>query len=70
MRPVNEPEVRRDQGWEICEVPDVAEFDKGLHLRAFTTGNEWRIAALFEHKWWDHGMLASSITPQTNAPRT
>ena len=33
-------------------MPDVAEFDKGLHLRAFTTGNEWRIAALFEHKWW------------------
>ena len=52
------PEVRRGQGWEICEVPDWAEVEKGLHLRAFMKGKEWRIAALFEDKWWD-GTLVS-----------
>ena len=32
--------------------------EKGLHLRAFMKGREWRIAALFEDKWWD-GTLVS-----------
>ena len=52
------PEVRRGQGWEICEVPDWAAVEKGMHLRAFMKGREWRIAALFEDKWWD-GTLVS-----------
>jgi hypothetical protein len=52
------PEVRRGQGWEICEVPDWAAVEKGMHLRAFMKGKEWRIAALFEDKWWD-GTLVS-----------
>ena len=52
------PEVRRGQGWEICEVPDWAAIEKGMHLRAFMRGREWRIAALFEDKWWD-GTLVS-----------
>jgi hypothetical protein len=52
------PEVRRSQGWEICEVPDWAAVEKGLHLRGFMKGREWRIAALFEDKWWD-GTLVS-----------
>ncbi len=47
------PEVRRAQGWEICEVPDVAAFEKALHLRAFMKGGERRIGALFEGMWWD-----------------
>ena len=44
------PEVRRSQGWEICEVPDWAAVEKGLHLPGFMKGREWRIAALFEDK--------------------
>ena len=52
------PEVRRGQGWEICEVPDWAAVEKGLHLRAFMKGKEWRVAVLFEDKWWD-GTLVS-----------
>jgi hypothetical protein len=52
------PEVRRGKGWEICEVPDWAAVEKGMHLRAFMKGREWRIAALFEDKWWD-GTLVS-----------
>ena len=52
------PEVRRGQGWEICEVPDWAAVEKGLHLLGFMKGREWRIAALFEDKWWD-GTLVS-----------
>ena len=54
------PEVRRVhwQGCEICQVPDWAAVEKGLHLRAFMKGKEWRIAALFEDKWWD-GTLVS-----------
>jgi hypothetical protein len=52
------PEVRRGQGWEICEVPDWAAIEKGMHLRAFMRGREWRVAALFEDKWWD-GTLVS-----------
>ena len=47
------PEVRRAQGWEICEVPEVAAFDKALHLRAFMKGRERRIGALFEDMWWE-----------------
>ena len=52
------PEVRRGQGWEIYEVLDWAAVEKGMHLRAFMKGKEWRIAALFEDKRWD-GTLVS-----------
>jgi len=52
------PEVRRGQGREICEVPDWAAVENGMHLRAFMTGREWRVAALFEDKWWN-GTLVS-----------
>ncbi len=58
MGPYVMPEVRRGQGWEICEVPDWAAVEKGLHLLGFLKGREWRIAALFEDKWWD-GTLVS-----------
>ena len=54
------PEVRRGQGWEICEVPDVREW--GLHLRAFMKGGEWGVAALFEGSWSRWALrVASSV---------
>ena len=56
------PEVRRAQGWEICEVPDVAAFDKALHLRAFMKGRERRIGALFEDMWWDGTLVNLHVT--------
>jgi hypothetical protein len=55
------PEVQRAQGWENCEVPDVAEFNKGLHLRSFMKGREWRIAAMFEDIWWDGTLVTSNL---------
>jgi len=56
------PEVRRAQGWEICEVPEVAAFDKALHLRAFMKGRERRIGALFEDMWWDGTLVNLHVT--------
>ena len=70
------PEVRRAQGWEICEVPEVAAFDKALHLRAFMKGRERRIGALFEDMWWDGTLVNLHVTkldgpspPVTVTPR-
>ena len=52
------PADRRSAGWEICEMPELALVKKGLHIRSFMRGIEWRVAALFEDKWWDGTLLA------------
>ena len=52
------PAERRSAGWEICEIPELALVKKGLHIRSFMKGIEWRVAALFEDKWWDGTLLA------------
>ena len=63
------PEVRRGQGWEICEVPDWAAVEKGMHFRAFMKGWEWRIAALFEDKWWDGTLVSRTGKNHKEFPR-
>ena len=63
------PEVRRGQGWEICEVPDWAAVEKGMHFRAFMKGREWRIAALFEDKWWDGTLVSRTGKNHKEFPR-
>ena len=62
------PEVRRGLGWEICEVPDWAAVEKGMHFRAFMTGREWRIAALFEDKWWDGTLVSRTGKKHSESP--
>ena len=63
------PEVRRGQGWEIYEVLDWAAVEKGMHFRAFMKGREWRIAALFEDKWWDGTLVSRTGKKKTELAR-